>query len=304
LRTAGFSIPLEESGSFLSGTAVAIRQFQRSRGLHCDGVCDERTWAALVEAGRTIGERPLWHTLPHQRGDDVAELQRGLALLGFDCGRIDGIFGPDTERALVDFQRNSGLVTDGICGLATLKVLTRLSRQTGAGPGVAMLREQEAARSSNARGLRDTRVVIGHYGGLSAVVRPIAQQLRATGCLVVPVDEPDPFVQSAAANAFEAHVYMGLEVAPERPKVSFYSVPAYESVGGRALAFRCVTALENRQLFPGVHLVGERLSALRETKMPAVMCSLGPIRHVLDQAPRVAAALTDALAGWLAGGLD
>jgi len=295
------TIPPHEYGEFADATAEALRQFQRSRGLHADGTCNPQTWLALIEAGRILGERPLFHTVPHQRGDDVSELQRRLALLGFDGGRVDGIFGPDTELALLDFQRNTGLVTDGVFGVATLNVLTRLSGHTGEGPGVAMLRQQEAARTTPGRGLRDTRVVIGHYGGLSAVVRPIAQQLRASGSLVVPVDEPDPFVQSGTANMFEAHVYLGLEVATRRPKVSFYSVEAFESVGGRSLAFRCVTALENRQLFAGVHLVGERLTALRETRMPAVICSLGPIRQVLDHAPTVAAALTDALAGWLAG---
>ena len=35
-----------------------------------------------------------------QHGDDVAALQKRLHDLGFDCGRIDGIFGPDTERGL------------------------------------------------------------------------------------------------------------------------------------------------------------------------------------------------------------
>lgn len=264
-------------------------------------MCNEQTWVALIEIGRTLGERPLFHTAPQLRGDDVSELQRRLALLGFDAGKVDGIFGLNTARALLEFQRNCGLVTDGVFGQATLRALDRMSGHTGAGPGISMLRERETHRTMPGRGLRDTRVVVGHYGGLSAVVRPIAQQLRASGSLVVPVDEPDPFVQSATANAFEAHVYLGLAVANEHPKVSFYSVPAFESAGGRSLAFRCVTALENRHLFSGVHLVGERLSALRETRMPAVVCTLGPIRHVLDNAPKVAAALTDALAGWLSG---
>ena len=44
--------------------------------------------------------------IPDLRGDDVAELQVRLAQLGFNPGRIDGIFGPLTEDALRDFQRN------------------------------------------------------------------------------------------------------------------------------------------------------------------------------------------------------
>ena len=44
---------------------------------------------------------------PMLRGDDVAELQRRLNALGFDAGREDGIFGTDTNDALVEFQRSS-----------------------------------------------------------------------------------------------------------------------------------------------------------------------------------------------------
>ena len=42
------------------------------------------------------------------RGDDVAELQQDLGALGFDAGRVDGIFGPRTKDALEQFQRNIG----------------------------------------------------------------------------------------------------------------------------------------------------------------------------------------------------
>ena len=48
--------------------------------------------------------------------------------MGFDCGRVDGLFGVETEQALRDFQRNIGLVADGTCGPATFKALTQLSR--------------------------------------------------------------------------------------------------------------------------------------------------------------------------------
>ena len=55
------------------------------------------------------------------RGDDVAELQQRLCALGFDTGRVDGIFGDRTSGALAEFQRNAGLPVDGIVGGATLR---------------------------------------------------------------------------------------------------------------------------------------------------------------------------------------
>ncbi len=87
-----------------------------------------------------------------QRGDDVAELQRRLGLLGFDAGRVDGIFGPRTDRALTDFQRNGGLITDSICGPSTLAALARLGDVGGdrGTPGgrasISAVRERERHR--------------------------------------------------------------------------------------------------------------------------------------------------------------
>ena len=42
------------------------------------------------------------------RGDDVAALQARLTEMGFDCGRVDGIYGPRTEAAVKEFQKSVG----------------------------------------------------------------------------------------------------------------------------------------------------------------------------------------------------
>lgn len=46
-------------------------------------------------------------------GDDVKLVQRALAAAGFDPGRIDGIFGQRTERAVRSFQAMRALPVDG-----------------------------------------------------------------------------------------------------------------------------------------------------------------------------------------------
>ncbi len=50
------------------------------------------------------------------RGDDVALLQTRLTEMGFDCGRVDGVFGLRTESAVRDFQKSVGVKVDGKCG--------------------------------------------------------------------------------------------------------------------------------------------------------------------------------------------
>lgn len=54
---------------------------------------------------------------------DVVEVQCLLKRHGFDPGRVDGLFGPNTERAVKQQQTAAGIVVDGIVGPHTWAVL-------------------------------------------------------------------------------------------------------------------------------------------------------------------------------------
>lgn len=58
-------------------------------------------------------------------GTDVKEIQAMLNKTGYYFGEIDGIFGSKTEQAVKKFQKNFGLVPDGIIGPKTYKVMER-----------------------------------------------------------------------------------------------------------------------------------------------------------------------------------
>ena len=242
----------------------------------------------------------MFHTSPHQRGDDVAALQAQLAHLGFDCGKVDGIFGPLAARALERFQRNCGLRADGVCGSETVSLLARMTSQSGSGPGVAVLREQELWRLRGRR-LGSMKVVVGHDGGLGAITRSVARHLRSAGASVVPLDDPDVTVQARTANQFGADVYIGLHGSEERTaRALFYAVPSFESIPGRALAGLLADALVARAVVRQVEVIGVRLPVLRETRMPAVWCELGPVGSIVERAVGLADACGDALRGWVA----
>ncbi len=49
-------------------------------------------------------------------GDKVKELQQWLTDYGYYSGNIDGVFGNDTDKAVRDFQEESGLIVDGVVG--------------------------------------------------------------------------------------------------------------------------------------------------------------------------------------------
>lgn len=59
------------------------------------------------------------------KGDDVKECQTMLKALGYDLGKcgIDGDYGSMTRLAVICFQRDHGLVADGICGPLTWDAL-------------------------------------------------------------------------------------------------------------------------------------------------------------------------------------
>jgi hypothetical protein len=60
---------------------------------------------------------------PRMQGEAVRDLQQRLAKLGFDAGPADGIFGPQTEQAVREFQEQQGLSVDGVVGPQTWAVL-------------------------------------------------------------------------------------------------------------------------------------------------------------------------------------
>jgi len=303
LTAAGHAPPPSELGRFGPGTERAVRAFQGGRGLHETGVCDGPTWAALVEAGYRLGDRLLYLRSPMLRGDDVGELQRRLGALGFDAGRVDAIFGPLTEDAIKDFERNAGLTTDGVCGRDVIAELERLGAR-GEGASVAGVRERERLLQAP-RALHGWRVAVGDTGGLGLVADAVARILQDAGATVAVLHHPDPSVQAAEANQFGAEVFLGMAADDQGPCwLAFYSTAGFESAGGRRLAELAVDMLESHGALDVEAAKGMRLPILRETRMPAVMCHLGPPPRVVATSATLARGLAEVLGHWAAAPVE
>ena len=140
------------------------------------------------------------------RGDDVAELQRRLNGLGFDAGREDGILGDDTTRALVEFQRNMDLPTDGICGASTISVLDRVG--TLAEGSVASVREREVLRRGPHR-LSGRRVFVAAAPGFETLARTVVRELDEIGAgAALDATGADDPILAAEANRYAADLFL------------------------------------------------------------------------------------------------
>lgn len=294
----GLAVNNDPVGHFGEATAAALRRFQEGRGLRPDGVCGPETWHALVEAGYRLGDRLLYERLPMLRGDDVAELQTRLGRLGFHDERVDGILGPQTAVALVDFQRNTGLTTDGICGPECVAALRRLDR--GAEQPVKGRVVERLRLAGTPRQLAGRRVMVGDRGGVAALAAAVERALAEAGATVIICHHPDGSSRAEEANRFGADAYVELTLATTVGcAVAFYSTPGYESAGGRRLAGRLaemVSTAVGSEHVPDPR--GMRLPVLRETRMPAVVVELGPPSTVVERTAQIAAEVSRALAAW------
>ncbi len=136
-------------GVYGTATARAVAAFQAANQLSRDGVAGERTLNKLYSSSAvkptatpkptvkpTATPKPTEPSNVLKQGDSssaVKAMQQRLIDLGYLTGKADGVFGLKTYQALVTFQRNNALTSDGIAGSQTLSLLDSASARSASG---------------------------------------------------------------------------------------------------------------------------------------------------------------------------
>ncbi|NLA35578.1 MAG: peptidoglycan-binding protein [Actinobacteria bacterium] len=275
-----------------------IAAFQRSRGLDETGRVDAATKAALDEATYSFGDRPLYLTSPMLRGDDVAWLQLRLGSLGFNAGRVDGIFGAATQRALCEFQRNVDIIVDGVCARDTVAQLSRLSARMG-DLSVVGLREREAllGRDTDLAGLTISVVAAEDDTGISGAIGAF---LSTSAALVSVHNDLDWSILAAQTNEAGADVCLAVELVDEPIlEIAYFGGEGFESQAGKSLAQALLRQLPHAPMWTEHAAVPKRLPILRETRCPTVRLRVGPLADIVEMQSMIVAAVARALSAWV-----
>ncbi|MCI6587314.1 MAG: peptidoglycan-binding protein [Clostridiales bacterium] len=164
-------------GIYGETTASAVKAFQRANGLSGDGQAGVQTQSKLYSSSARYASSPVATANPDatrtltlgMTGNDVYALQERLIELRYLSGVADGVFGAETQAALIAFQKNNGLTADGNAGSSTLKKLAGSCKAatrttpTPAPAGTVTLREGD--EGENVYILQAYLFELGYYTG-------------------------------------------------------------------------------------------------------------------------------------------
>ena len=173
------------------------------------------------------------------KGRLVAELQRGLAKLGYHPGQADGIYGGLTELAVSEFQVKAHILSDGVFGPITREAFNETLKECGIGElRVAMEQPKKAVHGVPDKSLGWVRCpadpVEGYAGysrttlreDVAVAYKQLYEDVKALGGVITSAGGRRSLVSKASPSrskcsmhylgrAFDMSIYTGM-VKPEK----------------------------------------------------------------------------------------
>jgi peptidoglycan hydrolase-like protein with peptidoglycan-binding domain len=197
-------------GIFGPGVKQAVVALQHRDGIVATGIVGPSTWHALWAALHPPATRAAAAGLIREgdTGPQVTHVQDLLREVGAHLGAT-GHFGPETETAVVAFQRSQGLRPDGVVGINTMRALAA---------AIARLRGtlQEGDRGPAVRTLQRELNELGYgTGGIDGVYGPATKAAvqrfeQAEGLTVNGIAGPS--VNTALMRVLETSTDRGMTV--------------------------------------------------------------------------------------------
>ena len=218
---------LNVDGIFGPLTQASVLEFQRIAGLNPDGIVGPLTWNALMPrcyggdsggggGGGTIPPYPGFLIRVGARGDYVRQIQTCLNQVNGAGLATDGIFGPLTQAAVINYQRANGLAPDGIVGPITWgHLMNRCGGAVRAVPIMAALSEQEILPMPN-----DTETLAD-----DPIVNPERMENMPGTIQFVPGGEPPGREAPCDCRQPMPYIPGGVDVSPIAPPMPMPPTP-------------------------------------------------------------------------------
>ena len=179
-----------QDGVFGDETEAALEQLQADEGLESTGELDRSTRAVL---GALAGKSDAL---------SVKAMQTALAELGLYDGLIDGDYGPATEGAIEEVQREAGIEVDGAYGQETAAALNELYQEE-------VLDEKPVEHVGDTSADQGDDGEVLRPGSRGPAVRELQRRLAQLGYRPGSADGAYGAQTASAVMAFEKHEGLG-----------------------------------------------------------------------------------------------